>query len=55
MVTPEHHVALVDHLGQHSQPVRRIWPVRLRAPAKRWLQTWGGTVDATLIDPTGAT
>lgn len=30
MVTPEHHVALVDHLVQYSQPVRRIWPVRVR-------------------------
>ncbi len=30
MVTPEHHVALVDHLVEASEPVRRIWPVRTR-------------------------
>ena len=30
MVTREHHVALVDQLVEGSQPVRRIWPVRVR-------------------------
>ena len=30
MVTPEHHIALVDHLVESSAPVRRIWPVRFR-------------------------
>mgnify|MGYP001178123424 FL=1 len=30
MVTPEHHVAVVDHLVQHSHPVRRIWSVGIR-------------------------
>jgi hypothetical protein len=30
MVTPERHVALVDHLVRASQPVRRLWPVRAR-------------------------
>ncbi len=30
MVTPEHHVALVDHLVDSSAPVRRIWPIRFR-------------------------
>jgi hypothetical protein len=29
-VTPEHHVALVEHLVETSEPVRRIWPVRVR-------------------------
>jgi hypothetical protein len=30
MVTPEHHVALVEHLVESSEPIRRIWPVRIR-------------------------
>jgi hypothetical protein len=30
MVTPEHHVALVDRLVQETQPVRRLWSVRAR-------------------------
>jgi hypothetical protein len=30
MVTPEHHVALVDRLVESSHPVRTIWPVRSR-------------------------
>jgi hypothetical protein len=30
MVTPKHHIAVVDHLIQHSEPVQRIWSVRIR-------------------------
>ena len=30
MVTPEHHVALVEHLVESTEPVRRIWPIRAR-------------------------
>ncbi len=30
MVSPEHHVALVDHLIESTEPVRRMWPVRAR-------------------------
>jgi hypothetical protein len=30
MVTPTHHGALVDRLVQETQPVRRLWSVRLR-------------------------
>jgi hypothetical protein len=30
MVTPEHHLAVVDHLVESSVPVRRMWPVRVR-------------------------
>jgi hypothetical protein len=33
MVTREHHVALVDHLVESTEPVRRIWPVRARMGA----------------------
>ncbi len=41
MVTPEHHVALVDHLVRYSKPVRRILPIRVRLAA--FLILWSAT------------
>ena len=45
MVTPEHHVALVDYLVESTEPVRRIWPVRVRMA----LFVVGWTVTAAAI------